>query len=137
MSSYESPDIELFSSSGWLGAGDTTILLTPVNISTRSFQASVFLRFWALLLKAGYGCRITNRQTSININTDWAAMTNLRDTGATSGPGHTGDHSQPIVGLRKKFSCPASLGQGRAPPTGPTDGSDDLQPAEGEGDYFL
>ena len=80
-----------------LRAEDTTILLTPVNISTRSFQASVFLRFWALLLKAGYGCRITNRQTSININTDWAAMTNLRDTGATSGPGHTGDHSQPIV----------------------------------------
>ena len=83
----------------------------------------------------------TNRQTSINITTDWPALPNwwtqaphpvLATLVTTLSP-----LSDVSTGLRKKFSCPAaSLGEGRAPPTGPTDGSDDLQPAEGRGIIF-
>ena len=79
----------------------------------------------------------TDRQTSINIITDWPPSQAPHPALATLVTSLS-PLSDVSTGLRKKFSCPAaSLGEGRAPPTGPTDGSDDLQPAEGEGDYFL
>lgn len=90
------------------------------------FFGSLGIQGWYLLfLKCGSNF-LTNRQSSTNINTDGPPLPNWRTRHIRS----PGDQSQPIVwrtGVRKKFSCPAGLACA-APPTGPTDGSDDLQP---------